>query len=264
LSGLWEIAIRGQGSPLLLLHGFGWTHRSFDDLLPELEPGHQLILADLPGHGASVAPTEGFEASLASLVATLRGHHIASASVLGYSMGARLALGLAVGWPELVGRLALISGSPGLEASNARAERRRADEDLAKDLERLGVELFLDQWEAGPLFAGLRALPAARRAVLRARRTRDSDRMAAALRRLGLGSQPSYWDRLAELRMPTLLLTGAEDAKFTALAGTMAARIAASETAVLPGCGHAPHLEAPDRAAGPLRSFLSGSSQALR
>ncbi len=264
MSALWESATRGRGAPLLLLHGFGWTRRSFDDLLADLEPGHQLILADLPGHGASVAPTEGFEACLAALVHELRARDLGAVSVLGYSMGARLALGLAIGWPALVSRLVLISGSPGLETEAERAERRRADEDLARNLEHLGVERFLTEWEAAPLFAGLRALPAARQAVLRARRTRDADRMAAALRRLGLGAQPSYWERLAELPMPTLLLTGAQDAKFTALARAMALRIPGAETVALAGCAHAPHLEAPERAAGPLRSFLSGSSQAPR
>jgi 2-succinyl-6-hydroxy-2,4-cyclohexadiene-1-carboxylate synthase len=264
VSGLWETTTRGQGSPLLLLHGFGWTRHSFDDLLPVLEPGHQLVLPDLPGHGASVAPEQGFEDCLNALVDDLRGRGIRSVSLLGYSMGARLSLGLAVGWPALVSRMALISGSPGLENEDARVERRRADADLAARIERLGVDPFFDEWEAGPLFAGLRALPAARRAVLRARRTRDPDRMAAALRLLGLGSQPNYWDRLRELRVPTLLLTGAQDPKFTALAQAMAPRIQKAELLAIAGCGHAAHLEAPERVAGPLRSFLSGSSQAPR
>jgi 2-succinyl-6-hydroxy-2,4-cyclohexadiene-1-carboxylate synthase len=262
--GLWESATRGRGPPLLLLHGFGWTHRSFDDLVPGIEAGHQLILADLPGHGASVAPTDGFERSLAALASELGARDAGPLPVIGYSMGARLALGLAVGWPALVSRLVLISGSPGLESEAARVARRRADEALASDLEQLGVERFLDRWEAGPLFARLRALPVERQAELRAHRTKDAAGMAVALRHLGLGAQPSYWGRLGELSIPVLLMTGAEDPKFTELARTMSGRIVQAETLSLAGCGHAPHLESPGQVVGPLRSFLSGSSQALR
>jgi 2-succinyl-6-hydroxy-2,4-cyclohexadiene-1-carboxylate synthase len=257
LKDLWAITTRGRGPPLLMLHGFGWTRESFADLAPALERDHRLILADLPGHGASRAPAQGFEACLAELDSELGRAGLTSVAVLGYSMGARLALGLTVGWARRVSRLILIGGSPGLEDVAERLERKRVDEALAVDIEQQGLERFLERWETIPLLASLRSLPPSRLAALRSTRTQDAAGLAAALRWLGLGAQPSYWEQLGKLSVPTLLVSGGDDAKYTALAGAMAARIAGSRALTVAGCGHAPHLEAPEMLVLPLRTFLA-------
>lgn len=157
---------------------------------------------------------------------------------VGYSMGGRLALQLALDHPDTVERLVLVSASPGIADPAARDERRRADADLAQRLERIGVDAFLDEWLAQPMFA---SLPAAK-ADLEGRRANTVARLTHQLTVLGQGVQPSNWDRLDEISVPTLLFAGSKDTKYLAIAEQMADPMQAN-LRVLSGCGHACHLE---------------------
>ncbi|MBF5043960.1 2-succinyl-6-hydroxy-2,4-cyclohexadiene-1-carboxylate synthase [Aggregicoccus sp. 17bor-14] len=252
----------GEGTrPLLLLHGFTGNRSAFDHLRPLLGPSIRAIAVDLPGHGETPLPTrtgrDGFIETVEALLAlvTRLGHP--SVDLLGYSQGARLALALAVRAPERFGRLIMESGSPGLHRRQERAERRLADAKLAAFIRTQGVEAFVERWEALPLFDGLRQLPPALQQALRARRgSGNAEGLAGALECLGLGAQPDYWPSLHRQRLPTLLLTGAQDAKFTQIARRMAADLPVVWRHALAGCGHAPHLEAPEVYAREVLSFL--------
>jgi 2-succinyl-6-hydroxy-2,4-cyclohexadiene-1-carboxylate synthase len=173
---------------------------------------------------------------------------------VGYSLGGRLCLRLALDRPDLVRALVLIGASPGIADPAGRAERRAADEELAGRIERDGVAAFLDRWLAGPLFATLPAEAAGRDDRLANR----PEGLAYALRRLGTGAQAPLWDRLPGLRPPTLLVAGALDAKFAATAGQMAAAAPAARVALVPGTGHAVHLERPAELAALMAAFLDG------
>jgi 2-succinyl-6-hydroxy-2,4-cyclohexadiene-1-carboxylate synthase len=178
--------------------------------------------------------------------------------LVGYSMGGRLALGFALTYPERVRRLVLESASPGLETDEERTARRAADEELAKQLEGEGVEAFVDRWEAQPLFASQSALPAEVRTAHRARRLRNDPRsLAAALRGLGTGVLPSYWRALEACEVPTLLLTGEVDMKFVDIAGRMQDRMRNARLVVVPGAGHAVHLERPQAWVEAVVGFLA-------
>lgn len=242
--------------PLILLHGFTGTGAAWDTVRARLPATVVATAPDLPGHGSAPAPTRSGEAGYADLLADLDARLAAAAAdrpayLWGYSQGARLALALAVRHPERVAGLVLESGSPGLHDPGEQAARRASDEALAARIERDGVDAFLDAWEALPLFGGLRRLPPSERQALRARRGANTAAgLAAALRAYGTGVQPSYWDRLAGLDLPVLLVTGEADPKFTELARHMAERLPRAEHRVLARVGHAPHLEAPDEMAG--------------
>jgi len=229
----------GEGSPLLLLHGFTGTRQAWNHLRPLLGPRFAVVAPDLPGHGESPCdPDITFEATLSSLLRLLDALGSERIDVAGYSLGARVALGLALRAPD-------------------RVRRRRSDGELAAAIERDGVEAFVDRWEALPLFDGLRALPAPLLASLRERRrSHRPEALAGSLRALSLGAQPNYWSRLWNLRTPTLLLTGARDSKFTATARAMAAELPLVWGHVFPGAGHAPHLEVPEAYARELQGFL--------
>lgn len=156
---------------------------------------------------------------------------------VGYSMGGRLCLHLALARPELVHRLVLLGTHPGIEDAEERAARRAVDEQWARVVEQDGVDAFLARWLAQPLFAGLRN-PGPRQ--------HDAGILTACLRRLGTGNQDSLWDRLPVLRMPVLVLAGERDEKYVDIGRRTAAAIGDNtHFAVVPGAGHVAHLEQP-------------------
>jgi 2-succinyl-6-hydroxy-2,4-cyclohexadiene-1-carboxylate synthase len=241
------ISGRGHGR-VVLAHGFTQTMGSWEAVGGRLGERWEVMRVDLPGHGGSGGVRVGFEEA-AGLVGAAGG----SAAYVGYSLGGRLCLRLALDRPDLVPALVLIGASPGIAEAGGRAERRAADEALAERIERDGVAAFLDRWLAGPLFATLPEAAAGRAERL----ANTADGLAWALRALGTGAQEPLWDRLAGLRPPTLLLAGELDRKFTAIARQMAAAIGpTAQVALVPRAGHAAHLERPAEVAARIEEFL--------
>lgn len=257
----------GSGDvPLLLLHGFTGNRESFVHLRPRLEPCVAAIAVDLPGHGDSPCPAGlTFEGVLEELGALLDAQASRRFVVMGYSQGARIALALALARPDSVAGLVLESGSPGLSDALGRARRRAADGRLARDLERHGVGPFVARWERQPVLAGLSSLPLERAQRLRARRLgADPLGLAAALRAMGLGAQPSLWAHLPKVSVPTLLISGERDPKYTAIARAMSQELPLAWMVRLAGAGHAPHLEVPEAFAEEVVAFLSALGDAQR
>lgn len=241
-----------QYTPLVLLHGFTQTGGSWAPLLPYLPPGPK-FLPDLPGHGgASPAPGD-----LWSTAARLSGLVDGPASWVGYSMGGRAALHVALAHPGSVARLALVSATAGIVDAAERAARRQRDEALARRVEAEGVEEFVRWWVSQDLFA---TLPADR-ARADQRLVNTAGGLASSLRRAGTGAQEPLWDRLAELgrrHVPVLLLAGELDTKYVSLASAMARAIGPTASVVIvEGAGHACHLERPDVVGPALSEFLT-------
>jgi 2-succinyl-6-hydroxy-2,4-cyclohexadiene-1-carboxylate synthase len=226
---------------VVLVHGFTQTRRSWDDVAEALAgAGSDLDVAmvELPGHGEAAGLRLGFVETAAYL-----GDTGGPATYVGYSMGGRLCLRLAVDQPDLVHSLVLVGASPGIADADARDARRRSDALLASDLEHGDVGAFLEQWLAQPLFETSTPRPH----DLEARRANPREGLAYALRTLGTGSQEPLWDRLADLEMPTVLVAGADDAKFRAIADEMAGAIGThARTVVVEGAGHAVPLDQPE------------------
>jgi 2-succinyl-6-hydroxy-2,4-cyclohexadiene-1-carboxylate synthase len=176
-------------------------------------------------------------------VAVARALDAGPATYVGYSQGGRLCLQLALDRPEVVHRLVLVSASPGIADPDERAARRAADERLAQEIVRDGVDAFLERWLAQPLFA---SLPRERSGIDERRADNTVGWLTYQLRVLGQGVQPSNWDRLGELRMPVLLIVGELDTKYVDIARRMADRIADVRVEVIPSAGHACHLEQPE------------------
>src|SRR3954454_1022578 len=131
--------VEGSGPRIVLVHGFTQTHVSWSPIIEDLASDHEVVAVDAPGHGSS----SDVRADLAEGAV-----HLAEAggeaTYVGYSMGARLALRLALDRPDLVERLVLIGATAGIDDADERAERRLADEALATTIERDGVEPFLE------------------------------------------------------------------------------------------------------------------------
>lgn len=251
----------GHGTALMLLHGYAGTSQSLGDLAYGLSDDHTTIRPDLPGHGRSAGAWRDdgrdFEHALSRLVATLECTGHASADWIGYSMGARLALGCAVRHPERVRSLVLIGGRAGIADAGERAARRAADASLADRIESGGVEAFVDAWLAQPMFATLRALgPAAIERQRRDRLGHDAAELAGSLRRLGPGAQPPLFDELPDVRVPVLLVVGALDAPFVAQARELARRLPDARLCEIPDAGHAVHVERPAAVLAAIRDFL--------
>jgi 2-succinyl-6-hydroxy-2,4-cyclohexadiene-1-carboxylate synthase len=248
LNGL-HAEVDGQGPRLVLVHGFTQNRNCWGPVAVALGVDHEVVRVDAPGHGRSSAITVGLEAG-ATLIADTGGR----ATYVGYSMGGRFVLHVALLHAPLVAGLVLIGATAGLDDPAARAERRRRDADLAARLERDGLERFLDDWLAQPLFA---TLPEAHR--FRAeRRDNTVEGLAASLRLTGAGAQQPLRDRLQGLDMPVLVVAGQHDDKFSVEAARLAEAIGANATrAVISGAGHAAHLEQPDAFLSVLRPWLA-------
>jgi 2-succinyl-6-hydroxy-2,4-cyclohexadiene-1-carboxylate synthase len=248
----YRVCTAGQGLPLFLLHGFtGSADTWFAHT--GLAQRCRLIAIDLPGHGDTEAPTDPARyhadqtvPDLLALADALLGPTTPFA-LLGYSMGGRLALHVALAAPQRVNALILESASPGIASAGEREERRQRDAALAARIEREGLTAFVEYWEALPLFASQARLPDATRAVQRAQRLAQRPAgLANSLRGSGAGTQAYLGDRLPELPMPVLLITGALDAAYQAHATRMAAHLPDVRVATVADAGHAVHLEQPD------------------
>jgi 2-succinyl-6-hydroxy-2,4-cyclohexadiene-1-carboxylate synthase len=224
--------------PLFLLHGFTGSAASWDDVLAAL-PTAEAHRPALLGHGPESERTRAVRTfadevqRLAELLPTGPVH------LGGYSLGARLALAVALAQPTRIARLTLISGQPGLASEAERAARRVADARWCSLLESRGIEAFAAEWEAQPLFATQARLSAhERERRQRERRAHDPRGLARSLRVTGLGEMPDLFPRLPELRMPVTLLTGGLDPKFVALAQRMAAALRDPRLVLAPDAGH--------------------------
>jgi 2-succinyl-6-hydroxy-2,4-cyclohexadiene-1-carboxylate synthase len=234
----------------MLLHGFTGSARSMRAVAGALASDYETIAPDLPGHGRSVGAARAgrydFESCVDDLVATLESAGHGRAHWLGYSMGARLALGVAVRQAGSVASLVLIGGRAGIADPAERETRRRSDEALASRIETIGVEAFVDEWLAQPLFATLASLgPQFLSDERRARLDNDAHELAMSLRGLGPAAQPPLFDELRRVQVPVLLVAGALDTRFVEAARDLAERLPQAEVCVIPDAGHAAHVEQP-------------------
>jgi 2-succinyl-6-hydroxy-2,4-cyclohexadiene-1-carboxylate synthase len=226
---------------LVLLHGFTQTGRSWQAIAHALAGRYRPATPDLPGHGDFA---ERRPASFTACDAYLRALSDEPFTLVGYSMGGRVALHAALSLGERVQRLVLIGASPGLAGAAERAARAADDAALADRVESIGLDAFVREWGAQPLFDGI---PRGVADMIDADRRRNTAAgLAAALRGLGTGVMPSLWERLGELAMPVELVVGERDAKFRGIAERMEARLPDARVVVVPGAGHVAHLELPD------------------
>jgi 2-succinyl-6-hydroxy-2,4-cyclohexadiene-1-carboxylate synthase len=247
--------------PVLFLHGFLGCGGDWADTVAGLEAEYRCLVVDLPGHGRSPAGDAPEDYSMPRtaerLVELMRKLEARPWSVVGYSMGGRLALYLALARPEMVRQAVLESASPGLADAGDRATRRAADERWARTLESEPMDVFLRRWYAQEVFGSLRDRPDRLERLIVARRRNDPAGLARSLRGMGLGSQPSCWERLPECAAPVDLIVGEYDAKFRAVAAEMAARSPRCRVHIAAGCGHNVHFEDPDRYTRLLKGILS-------
>jgi 2-succinyl-6-hydroxy-2,4-cyclohexadiene-1-carboxylate synthase len=228
---------------LICLHGFTGSPRSWEFL--GRTSGPPLLAPALVGHHGSTAGDEiaGFEDEVDRLatLATEPGHWV------GYSLGARLALGVALRHPRRVLRLTLISGHPGLATAAERVERQASDAGWCELLQARGLTAFVDAWQAQALWASQARLPAAIREQKRQERlSHSAPGLCRSLRVTGLATMPDFMPNLAQIRVPTEIVAGELDPKFCALGKLLADHIASARLTLVPDAGHDLLLERPE------------------
>jgi 2-succinyl-6-hydroxy-2,4-cyclohexadiene-1-carboxylate synthase len=263
-----EVRDLGNGLPVLLLHGFTRRSTSWTTLAALLRRlGRRTIVVDLLGHGRSDAPSDPARYAVGrqahDLVSLLDRLDARPVDVVGYSMGARIALRLAAYRPDAVRRLVLESPSAGIADAAERALRRDRDEALALGLEREGIEAFVGRWERQPLFASHAALPSRTRTRLHAERLGNRPiGLAASLRGAGQGVADPLHDRLGTIAAETLVVAGALDPVGLARAEAVRDAIPRARLELVAGAGHAPHLERPAAYRRLVAAFLGASTPA--
>ena len=238
---------RGDGAPLVLLHGWGASSELFAPILDALAPGRRLILPDWPGFGGTAEPPEPWAARdyAAWVMALLDRLGVTTADVIGHSHGGRVAISIASGFPDRVRRLVLTSSAgvrqpPGL--------RQRVAVRTYKALRRVEHS---------------RVAPAALRAYARShadRRGSEDYRAASGVLRATLVRlvNEDLTPLLPSVRAPSLLIWGDRDTETPlAAARVMERLIPDAGLVVFEGAGHFAYLEQPTRFCRIVDVFLS-------
>ena len=234
---------------LVALHGFTGSTATWRNLATKL-PNVRIVAIDCIGHGKTAVPEDEsrftMEQQVKDLEEIVSQLHVEKFTLLGYSMGGRIALSYAIAYPERIHKLILESASPGLRTEKERNERRQSDRLLAEKIERYGISSFVDAWEKIALFDSQKRLPNnVQQAIRKERLAQSVAGLAGSLRGLGTGMQPSNWPYLANLDVPVLLITGAMDEKFCRIASEMQALIKNAHHVTVNDVGHAIHVENP-------------------
>lgn len=240
--------------PLVFLHGYAHSPSAWRPVLAALAPSgwQPPVLCPVPGHDPAWPVGADWDETIAGLSDRLPPGAIA----VGYSLGARVALGLLA--RDAMHAAILIGVNPGLEEEGARAARREADQIWIDRLRREGMAGFVPAWEAQPIFArGRHADPEERSARAAARMQMDPEGLARAMEVLGLGAMPPLAEALVARAARAQLIVGAEDGKFRQLAEALAARAPALGPMIVDGSGHDPTLEQPAATARAIAAALA-------
>jgi len=245
---------------VVFLHGFLGSGSDWVPIARQLEAEYCSLLVDLPGHGGSGIPADAnpehyFTDTIDALAVELRRTATPPCFLVGYSMGGRIALGLLLRHPDLFEKAIIVSASPGLGTEEERAARRQSDEGIARKIER-NFEGFIQTWYDQPLFATLKSHPLFHE-IERERKINNPGNLASALRLLGTGEQPSFWDELPKNRVPIQFFAGEKDLKFVEIGRQMVNLCPDSTLEIFSGCGHTLHIENRELFLSRLKTFFN-------
>jgi len=231
---------------LVFLHGFLGDCNDFHEAISLLSDQFYCLSVDLPGHGKTqVFGGEEYytmEKTAQGLISFLQELNINQCALVGYSMGGRLALYLALHFPKYFSKVILESTSCGLKTQAERNQRIDYDFNMSKKLETESFLLFLTRWYEQPLFASLKKHPNFER-MLEIRLQSNPLELAKSLRNLSTGCQPSLWVKIQENLIPWLLLVGERDPKFIGINAEIASLCDFAQLGIVNNCGHNIHLE---------------------
>ncbi|CAI8583567.1 unnamed protein product [Vicia faba] len=273
-----ETGLKTNDNILVFLHGFLGNGEDWITIMKTFSESARCISIDLPGHGRSVLHGVECAAKEPQLSLEIVGdilykviHHVAPAKVtlVGYSMGGRIALYAALRFSSKIKGAVLISASPGLKDKLARKIRAAKDDSRARSVIAHGLQLFLSSWYAGELWKSLRSHPHFNRIFASRLQHNDVQNLAQMLSGLSIGRHLPLWEDLLNCKVPLLIIHGEKDTKFKKISQAMMNTLCSDlrsnpekrnythEVVEIPNCGHAAHLENPLPVIAALKQFIT-------
>jgi 2-succinyl-6-hydroxy-2,4-cyclohexadiene-1-carboxylate synthase len=227
---------------LLLLHGFMGSSADFHPALPTLTQHFHCICADLPGHGQTPITDDGFVEVAEQLVELVPD----ISHLCGYSLGGRLALYLALYYPDRWQKVILESASFGLPTTQARQQRQQQDAAIARKLRQpdLDFTAFIQHWYQQSVFTGINDHRNFLE-LIACRLHNNPLSLARSLVTMGLGQQPYLGELLKANKIPLLILAGEQDTKFVEIGHQMASLCQQAQLVTVPNCSHNIHFQQP-------------------
>lgn len=246
----------GRGPAIVLVHGHAFDRSMWSGQVTRLAAaGWRVIAPDLRGFGDSeVTPGIVYTEEFAEDIADLLDHlGIRAAVVLGYSMGGQVVMEFQRRFADRVRALVIVDTVPQAEDRAGRIRRNVVADRLVVE----GMDGYADDVLAVMIAEyNVEALPEVAAKVLDMIRRSDAKGSAAAMR--GRAARPDYADTLEAVRVPTLIVAGADDAFDHGAAERMHALVPHSSFARIEGAGHTPSMERPDEFDRVLEEFLAG------
>jgi pimeloyl-ACP methyl ester carboxylesterase len=235
--------VHGSGPPLLLTHGYSSTSAMWQGQIAALSKQHKLILWDMRGHGQSDYPDDAAAYSEAltvgDMTALLDEAGANSAIVGGLSLGGYMSLAFYRAHPERVRALLIIDTGPGFKKDEARDAWNKRAHETGDRFEREGLE-------------GLKLASRERSSVVH----RDASGLARAARGMLTQRDAGVIETLPHIKVPALVVVGADDTPFLAASDYMAAKIPGAQKAVIPAAGHAANIDQPQAFIDAVLPFL--------
>jgi 2-succinyl-6-hydroxy-2,4-cyclohexadiene-1-carboxylate synthase len=231
--------------PLIFLHGFLGCKEDWNPLIESLKKDYFCVTIDLPGHGHSILNPEdtvSFKQTIEGVYKIYSDLRLGLMTLIGYSMGGRVAMGYASAYPLSVDRLIIESSFPGYENQKDKERRLETDFDLAEELEAGSMAQFLDKWYRFQLFKSLREHPTFS-LLKKGREQNDPIQVSKALKQLSSGLQPSYWSLFGNGAFPIYYVTGEWDKKYCLVANKIKDRYPQCNITIISKAGHNVHFE---------------------
>ncbi len=249
-----------KNPPLLFLHGFLGCGGDWLEVTDHFAGRYFCILPDLPGHGRSTVgddPQEyGFSATAEKIVAVVNCLEVGKVNLIGYSMGGRVALHLVLDYPYLFSTLVLEGINPGIRNEAERQQRLAWEDQIVQEIRQSELTAFIDHWYSLPLFRSLHNDPSRFEPLRQKRCLNNPAGLALSMAGIGLGKQANLWPRLAEIEIPTLLLSGSLDEKYQTVVMQMAGEMPNAKVEIISNAGHNTHYEKMDDYCRVVTEFL--------
>ncbi len=248
-------------TPIIFLHGFTGSVKDWDFAMKNINKKYFPIAVDLPGHGETEISgnindytDNTINNIILKIIKKLKTPNVV---LLGYSMGGRAALSFAVQNKLKVEALILESSTAGIENSNEREIRFSSDKNLADKIEKDGIEKFINFWMELPLFESLKSISHDEYQNIIIRKLSNNKKgLANSLRGFSTGKMRSLWEKLENLNLPVLLITGDLDKKYNSIAKKIISLLPQSEHKIVTNAGHNTHLEKPKEFIKLVNNFL--------